>query len=227
MHYRDQIDSGQMQPGDLLPSVRELATALDISHATAAKVVAKLKAEGYVTTSTGGAVVATRARRTSDYLRAIRPTGKICAGGSYARITAAELVQAGEPIAAALGVKPGEQVIRRSRSTFNSQDVPRSASSATSPACSPRPRRSCWWRTGSRRGPPATSPSRPGARSGAPRSNWRPGAASEHQAADLTVAPGSPVLLGRHWIHDDAGEVIEYGESCSVAGRWLTFEGPA
>ena len=47
------------------PSVREIAVEAGIAHATAAKVVAHLKAEGYVTTSTGaagGTVVAARAQ---------------------------------------------------------------------------------------------------------------------------------------------------------------------
>lgn len=48
--------------------------------------------------------------------------------------------------------------------------------------------------------------------------------ATEEEAADLVVEPGSPVLRGRNWIRDADGEVIEYGEYVSAPGRWETYE---
>jgi Transcriptional regulators len=48
--------------------------------------------------------------------------------------------------------------------------------------------------------------------------------ATEEEAADLGVEPGSPVLRGRNWIRDADGEVIEYGEYVSAPGRWETYE---
>jgi hypothetical protein len=31
-------------------------------------------------------------------------------------------------------------------------------------------------------------------------------------------------MIGRNWIYDAKGDVIEYGEFCSVPGRWLAYE---
>lgn len=53
-HYRDLIGSGELRPGDRLPPVRQLVARWGVAHATAAKVVAILRAEGLVTTTPGG-----------------------------------------------------------------------------------------------------------------------------------------------------------------------------
>jgi GntR family transcriptional regulator len=50
------------------------------------------------------------------------------------------------------------------------------------------------------------------------------GPADEQEANDLGIEPGTPVLRGRHWFYDVDGDVIEYGESVSVAGRWASYE---
>src|SRR4051794_33679325 len=54
-HYRDQIKRGQLKDGDRLPSARQLVEQWKVAHATAAKVLSTLRAEGLVTTTTGGA----------------------------------------------------------------------------------------------------------------------------------------------------------------------------
>ena len=45
-------------------------------------------------------------------------------------------------------------------------------------------------------------------------------AATEQDAEDLGVPPGSPVACGRNWWYGRDGEVIEYGERVSIPGRW-------
>lgn len=228
--YREMIEDGRLRPGEHLPSVREIAVEAGIAHATAAKVVAHLKAEGYVTTSTGaagGTVVAARAQSTGDYVRAIRATGKIYARGAYARITSAELVPAGEVPAAALGVEPGEQVVRRSRVTFASDGVPQSASVSYFAGTLAQVAPLLLVAERIEQGTPGYLAAQTGRVLGATREQVAAGTATEEQAAQLGVEPGSAVLLGRNWIHDEAGAVVEYGESVSVPGRWLTFQSPA
>lgn len=228
--YRDMIEAGQLKPGDHLPSVREIVADSGISHATAAKVVAQLKAEGYVTTSTGatgGTVVAARAPSTGDYVRAIRSTGKIYTRGAYARITAAELVAAEDVPAAALGVEPGDQVIRRARITCNSDGVPQSASVSYFPGTFAQAAPMLLVAERIEHGTPGYLAAQTGRTLGATKEQLAAATATTVQAADLDVEPGSAVLLGRNWIYDDAGAVLEYGESVSVQGRWLTFESPA
>ncbi|GIF09918.1 GntR family transcriptional regulator [Actinoplanes siamensis] len=225
--YREKIDAGELKPGDHLPSVRELAAGSEISHATAAKVISVLKAEGYVTTSTGatgGTVVAARAQTPADYVRTIQSTGKIYKQGQYARITSAALVPAPDVPAAALGVEPGDMIIQRARVTHNSDDVPLSASVSyllgdLAESC---PNLLVAERI--LNGTPGYVAERTGRTLGGTKEQVSAAAATAAQAAELSVPAGSPVLIGRNWIYDTEGGVIEYGESCSVPGRWLTYE---
>src|SRR3954467_4782805 len=119
-HYRDQIKSGQLKDGDRLPSARQLVEQWKVAHATAAKVLSTLRAEGLVTTTTGGAggtVVNVNDMREVGYaprdrMLAVRHWGKIYPPDEHARILSAELVDPPEYVADALGVTPGSQVIR-------------------------------------------------------------------------------------------------------------------
>lgn len=225
--YRDMIDAGELKPGDHLPSVRDLTAAFEISHATAAKVVALLKAEGYVTTSTGatgGTVVAARGQTPADYVHTIRTTGKIYTRGNYARITFAGLVPAPEVPAAALGVDLGDMLIQRSRITHNSDDVPVSASVSYFPAGLAETCPNLLVAERILNGTPGYIAERTGRTLGGTREQVTAEVATAAQSADLSLQPGSPVMIGRNWIYDTDGDLIEYGESCSVPGRWLTYE---
>lgn len=50
------------------------------------------------------------------------------------------------------------------------------------------------------------------------------GTASQGEAVDLDISPDSPVLRGRNWIRDTAGNIIEFGESVTYANRWVSYE---
>lgn len=56
-HYRGLILKGQLSDGDRFPSVRALSAQWRIAHATAAKVVATMQAEGLLRTRAGGTIV--------------------------------------------------------------------------------------------------------------------------------------------------------------------------
>lgn len=55
--FMELIDSGQLAPGDQLPTYPEIEKRFDISHATATKVIRLLKENGYVCSSTQGVFV--------------------------------------------------------------------------------------------------------------------------------------------------------------------------
>lgn len=134
-HIRGQIEAGELNPGDLIPSDRQLAVEYGISRATAQKVISALKAEGLVETETGvGTRVsypAARLHRSGrDRALSVRQTGRIYSAGEYARIVIAELTEAPSDVAPLLGVEAGAPAIRRVRVTYNSADKPLSTSTS-------------------------------------------------------------------------------------------------
>ncbi|WP_399554101.1 GntR family transcriptional regulator [Streptomyces anulatus] len=134
-HIRDQIDSGELRPGDLIPSDRTMAEEWGISRATAQKVVTALKAHGLVEAVQGSG---TRVRASADLLHrsgrdranSVRRTGRIYTAGEYARIVTAELAPAPPEVAEVLGISDGAPAIRRVRVTYNSDDQVISASTS-------------------------------------------------------------------------------------------------
>jgi len=58
--YRDKIESGELQAGDRVPSIRTLAQEYEVATTTAQKVIEALRDEGLIVTSPMGAFVAER-----------------------------------------------------------------------------------------------------------------------------------------------------------------------
>jgi GntR family transcriptional regulator len=58
--YRDKIESGELQAGDRVPSIRTLAQHYEVATTTAQKVIEALRDEGLIVTSPMGAFVAER-----------------------------------------------------------------------------------------------------------------------------------------------------------------------
>jgi GntR family transcriptional regulator len=58
--YRDKIASGELRPGDRLPSIRSISQEYDVATTTAQKVIEALRDEGLVQTSPMGTFVAKR-----------------------------------------------------------------------------------------------------------------------------------------------------------------------
>lgn len=56
-HYRDLISLGDLQPGDRLPTVIQMATAWKVSPGTAHKAIRQLRSEGLVHTTRQGTTV--------------------------------------------------------------------------------------------------------------------------------------------------------------------------
>ncbi|WP_028922978.1 GntR family transcriptional regulator [Pseudonocardia acaciae] len=227
-HIREEILSGRLAEGDRVPSARQIVADWDVALATASKALNALRAEGLVQGIPGvGTVVAAQGslyRSARDRRLAIHRTGKIYPPGHYARIRAAELTTAPERVAAALGLDTGAPVIRRQRTTYDSDDTPVSTSTS--------------WFDGDlagtcpdllvaeriEQGTSSYIEARTGRVAAAGYDQLAAGAASEDIAAELGIAPGMPVLLAQNRWVDETGRVIEYGESVSPPDRWAFYE---
>ncbi|MFI7068509.1 GntR family transcriptional regulator [Kribbella sp. NPDC050124] len=224
---RKRISNGDLQAGDMVPSVRSLMRDYGVAIATAQKALSTLRAEGYIKPERGvGSIVTTeeeRGRAANDRVDKARRTGKVYPTGQYAKITDAALGKASEQIADALGVEVGSPVIRRVRTTFQADGKPVSASTS-------------YFRGDlAERAPLLLSPER--IREGtftyvanvlkrsvdAWQDQFEPAHATAEQAGSLGLDEGALIMLGRNWIYDEAGDVLEYGENITY-GR-VTYRG--
>lgn len=227
--FRDRIASGALKEGDQLPSVREISAQHGVAHATAAKVLSTLRAEGLVVTSTGGAggtfVAPSGLGRTArDRLTQTRRAGHIYPDGEYARIKAAGVTSAPDHVADALGVDRGSLVVYRQRVTYSSHDRPVSASTSWFPGVFAEQAPDLLKAERIRLGTPGYIERCTGRTLDAGRDQNAAGAADETAAADLGIPLGAPILRGRNWYRDTTGEVVEYGESVAVADRWQAYD---
>lgn len=223
---REQIRTGDLQPGAKVPSVREIVRQHGVAMATAQRAVRVLQAEGFVRSERGsGSVVTSESERgwsASAWIDHSRRSGRVYPTGQKAHIVAAAETTAPEQVAGALGLEPGASVVRRDRITYEA-DRPVSASTSWFSArlLDVAPRLAELARI-----PEGTFvyvAVRTGRRVASWRDQYDPGVATEAEAASLDVEPGTPLHRGRNWVYDEVGEVIEYGESVST-GR-VTYTG--
>lgn len=117
-HYRSEIQTGKLGPGDRLPSVTEIAEEWGVSRATAANAIGRLKTEELVDTSPQGTYVS------SEDVSVPTPGNRLQAAipdrvgpAESIEVTAAETITAPDYVAALLGVDRGTQIIRREEIT--------------------------------------------------------------------------------------------------------------
>ncbi|MEO3892198.1 GntR family transcriptional regulator [Nonomuraea sp. B5E05] len=225
-HIRDQIERGELQDGDTIPSARQLSKDWNIALATATKVLTTLRAEGLTRAVVGiGTVVNTTSASHSPIDRAvsIRRTGRIYPPDEHAKILSASMVDAPEQVADALGIEARAPAIRRQRVTFRG-DRPVSASTSwfDGQLAEPAPRLLETERI--LQGTFGYLEEVTGRVIKTSRDQNAADAATEQDARDLGVPVGSPVLRGRNWVIDSEGLVLEYGEYVSAAGRWQSYE---
>ncbi|MGW8527014.1 GntR family transcriptional regulator [Nocardiopsis sp. NPDC055824] len=126
---RTRITSGELQPGELMPTEREVAQEANVSRATAAKALEVLEQEGLLTTGHSRAgrrvrriqIMPVHASRTESLER--RRAAGVDAWVADAKENGREpgqtidvgLVSADETIASKLGLDPGETVVARRR----------------------------------------------------------------------------------------------------------------
>ncbi|MFE5941135.1 GntR family transcriptional regulator [Streptomyces sp. NPDC056480] len=118
-HYAELIASGQLQPGTLLPSIKNLSEEWKVSTATAEKALRKLRNEGFVRGihGIGTEVLDQPASMSSGSQRQDRGrrTGSSWGDGERSDSHQAAVVPAPADVAQALDIQPGAEVVRRSR----------------------------------------------------------------------------------------------------------------
>lgn len=220
--------SGRLAVGDPVPSARQIAAEWGVALATAAKALTTLRVEGLVVSRSGAGttVAAGRGMRPSarDHSISLRRTGRIYPPGHYARIQSSGLASASDEVAAALGLEPGSQAIRRHRITYDAQDAPLSASTSWFDASLAETCPLLLSTDRLRQGTLGYIEERTGRVATSGQDQISAGAADAGTAADLSIDKGSPVLVGRNCWIDSGGAVIEYGESISQAGTWINYE---
>jgi len=224
---QDRIVSGDLAEGDEVPSIRKIAEEWEISQATAMKALGTLRASGLVETVPGKSTVvkaqATLHRTPHDRFARMLATGKIYAPNEYATIVSAELAPAPAHIADALGIDANSPAIRRHRVT-NDERGPVSISTswfhpdlaAVVPALLVKER--------IQGGTPSAIEQATGRRARSVTDQFTAAEATAEQAAELGIAEGSPVIVGRNTLHDSDGEVLEAGEYVAPGGRWSLYE---
>ncbi|MFF8916890.1 GntR family transcriptional regulator [Streptomyces sp. NPDC015032] len=224
---RAQIDDGSLGVGEAVPSERQISADWSVSRATATKVLAALRSEGLVESIQGvGTVVRKQAdagHSARDRVASMRRTGRIYPPNERAKIVAAEVVDAPEEVAAALGLEVGASVIRRQRVTFR-DDVPVSASTSWFAGELEQAAPKLLVAERLREGTPAYIEAQTGRKFANGRDQMAARKATAGDAELLGLEEGGPVLAGRNWIYDTEGDVVEYGQSIAVADRWSSYD---
>ena len=118
-HYAELISSGQLEPGSLLPSIKNLAEEWKVSTATAEKALRKLRNDGLVQGIHGiGTEVLDRPGSMSSGAQRLdrgRRTGSSWGEGERSDSHQAVVVPAPADVAQALDTETGADVIPRSR----------------------------------------------------------------------------------------------------------------
>ncbi|MFV0136356.1 GntR family transcriptional regulator [Streptomyces sp. HMX87] len=122
----ERIESGELQPGDRVPSVSQIMETEGVSRATAARVPGVLRAEGYATATPGVGTIVSKPRKLTagaDRLAKLRAGSASIGENEHVEILDAGLESASQEVADALGLDVGAEVIRRRRRYVDSTGV--------------------------------------------------------------------------------------------------------
>jgi len=114
---REKIESGQIKPGEAIPSVSTLARTHKVAGTTVQKAIRALKAAGLVESAVGKGVYVREVKRlvsrSADFVSPVAEGGKPPHGKS----TPPEIDRVVPPdeVAEKLGIEPDEEVVRRRR----------------------------------------------------------------------------------------------------------------
>ncbi|WP_411102473.1 GntR family transcriptional regulator [Streptomyces sp. cmx-4-9] len=222
------IRSGELRPGDKIPSARDLIREKGVAMGTASRVLAALRDEGWVDTITGyGSVVRTQAALTqgADRIGMIRSGGTGLVDGEVVEFVEARTEPASQEVADALGVEAGQEVVMRRRRYVDEAGV--SVVSST-------------WITAAlgERLPEFTQPERlpkmtmglieerTQRRATRKRDTHSVGSVPTDVAPQLNVEPGERVLKVTNRYLDQNDEPTEYAVDWHAPGRSWVAEGP-
>ncbi|MGL5824879.1 MAG: GntR family transcriptional regulator [Nocardioides sp.] len=120
---RERIISGELQPGDKLPSARQIQTDFKVASATAQRALSVLATEGLTDARVGIGTIVRQHQpiyvRAEDRLKGRRQTGKFHALGETSQITEARITnEVPTEARSELGLDADEPAIRRHRVTY-------------------------------------------------------------------------------------------------------------
>ncbi len=223
---RRRIIDGALQPGDHVPSVRAILRDYGVAMATAQRALGTLRAEGYIRSDRGvGSVVTSeeeRGRATSDWVQHSSSTGRVYSPTQHAKIVGVRVIRPSRQVADALGIDRSSKVIRRDRVTYDGEE-PLSVSTSWFPESFAKVAPRLLTRERILEGTFAHVAAALRRKVAAWQDQYDIGVATATEARLLNLAPGTPVAHGRNWIYDDAGAVLEYGESVSASR--ITYRG--
>jgi GntR family transcriptional regulator len=117
-HYRNAILTGELSPGDRLPSITDIAEQWHVARATAANAISRLQVEKAVYTTPQGTFVSSDdhiTRTPGDRIRTRIRARTV--PGETVRLNEASIVLAPNYVAELLGIAPGSMVVRREEIT--------------------------------------------------------------------------------------------------------------
>ncbi|MFD5673698.1 GntR family transcriptional regulator [Streptomyces sp. NPDC127040] len=222
----ERIRSGELQPGDRVPSVAEIMRDENVSRATAARVPGVLRAEGWAKATPGvGTIVSEPKKLTAgaDRLQLLRAGGSGLRDDERVEILECELQAATQEVADALGLDIDDQVAIRRRRYIDGKGV--STVSAT------------WVAAATAQAAPEFLTAEPlpkmtfgliedrtGRRAVRRRDTVTLRPAPEDVAALLEVEAGTPTLVMTNHYWDQNGEPTEYAVDYLGPERQLSAE---
>lgn len=225
-YYRSAILSGDLAPGEKLPSISAIAMDWNVAPATAAKAIGNLQVEGLIYSNPAGSFVADRevavATPAERLLQALRPVPGPAI--ELVEVTAAGMVKVPNYVADLLGIGIGDMVIRREE-IAHSQGTPARLSvdwvpglsrevieELTEPAPLPGGAAVAIWRATGRIAVPVHG-----------RDYLRGRAADAREAGALGLPVGSPILAGVN-LWSDGESPLLYSEWVLPPDRVVSYE---
>ncbi|QJY46271.1 GntR family transcriptional regulator [Pseudonocardia broussonetiae] len=117
-HIRDQIVRGDLNPGDEVPSERELAVRWSVARPTAARALESLRVQGLVESRQGSGTyvrASQAAPRARERYERGRDLGTMYGAAESVEFLATDIVTGADHVVEALQLPTGSEVIRRTR----------------------------------------------------------------------------------------------------------------
>lgn len=220
---RDQILRGDLQPGDEVPSERQIAVEWTVARPTAARALEALRHQGFVESRQGsGTYVRDRMRPNrlarERYSRS-RDTGRIYPENERAVILAADYDTAPDHVAEALGLDAGARVVRRQR-LIHADDKPVELSTAWYAGGIGETAPNLLIRERIRAGTMAYVEQVTGRQARYARDEMSSRLATNGERDALRLPEPSAVLVVRHVVYDVADHPLEFTEAVYPPERW-------